>query len=236
MDVLGVDRRRLGSVLLVFGSTGVVLSGIVALSLVLGGLSVRSLADELETTRLAFVELLDRTSVSMGNAALATTNLVGTLESTETTLVDTSTTLDDLAGAVASLAGALDFSILGQQPLVGAAEAFTGVADRLRTFSGDLDAVAVDLVSNQRDLDEIAVDLRDAQRRIDALAERVAAFERTDEIVTMLSLGVVLLGAVAAWIAVSGALVAWIGWRLRQTARDGQDEVASAAEPDPPGP
>jgi hypothetical protein len=235
MQTLGVDGRRLGGALAVFGSLGVALAGIVAVALVVGGLSIRSLADDLEATRLAFVDSLERTSASMSDAATATANLGATLGSTETTLVDTSTTLADLAGAVDSLAGALDFSILGQQPLLGAAEGFAGVADRLRTFSGDLDAVAVDLVANQADLGEITADLRDLQAGVDALAERVDAFDRTEQLVATMSWGLVLLGAVAAWIAAAGAIAAWIGWRLRQIAggdsRDGDPGVADPSQP-----
>jgi len=236
MQTLGVDSRRLGGALVAFGSIGVVLAGIVALALVLGGLSVRSLADELEATRLAFVDSLERTSASMSDAATATANLRSTLESTQTTLTDTSATLDDLAGAVDSLAGALDFSILGQQPLLGAAEAFAGVADRLRTFSGDLDAVAVDLVANQADLGEMTADLRDLQTGVDALAERVDAFDRTDQLVSMVSWGLVLLGAVAAWIATAGAIAAWFGRRLRRMAGADEGDDSPVEAGSSPGP
>lgn len=221
MQVLGVDGRRFGTALVAFGVVGVILAGAVAVALVLGGLSVRSLADDLEADRLALVESLESASGSMGNAATSTANAQETLGSTETAIRDANETLADLATSVDSLAGALDFEVLGQQPLAGAAASFAGLADTIRGFSDDLDAIAVDLVANQDDLERMAEGLRDLETRLTALATRVAAFDRTDEFVAMAAWSFVLLGAVAAWIAAAGALIAWVGWRLRQIAATG---------------
>lgn len=218
MRTLGIDDRRLGGGLVAFGLVGIVLAGIMALALVLGGLSVRSLGDELEADRLALVGSLEQMATSVGHTADLTGNVRATLVSTEAVIEDTKGTLVELAGAVDSLVGALGFEILGQRPLGPAAEPFAGLSERLKSFAGHLDLVAADLVANQDDLDELSADLADMEERIGALADRVDGFDRTDELVAMATWGLLLAGALAAWIAVAGGLIAWIGWRLRRPA------------------
>jgi hypothetical protein len=180
MQVLGLDRSRFGTALVAFGVVGVILAGIVAVALVVGGLSVRSLADELEADRVALVTTHEKTSESIGGAAAATANARATLGSTETAIRNANETLADLAASVDSLAAALDFEVFGQQPFAGAAESFAGLADTVRGFGDDLDAIAVDLVANQEDLDRMAAGLRDLEDRMAALATRVRAFDRID--------------------------------------------------------
>jgi hypothetical protein len=220
MATLGIDPRRLGTGLLAFGVIGALLAGVVAIVLVIGGLSARSLGDRLEADRVALVAALQRASDSIDGASVATGNVQATLDSTETVVGHTSDTLVSLGGAIDGLADALDFSILGQQPLAGAAAAFSGIGDQLRTYAEDLDAVAVDLAANQDDLTSIAADLDDLATRIDAVADRLDAFDRVEELVGLTVLGVVLMGAVVAWVAIAAGLLAWVGWRLRRTATD----------------
>lgn len=221
VESLGTDGRRLGGGLVAFGLVGLALAVVVAVALVLGGFAVRSMGDELEASRVALADSMSRASTSVGSAALATANMRATLESTEAALTRTGETLADVADALDALVGALDFSILGQQPLAGAADAFAGLADSMRGYADDVDAIAVDLRSNQQDLDDMTADLRDLQRRIDDLAERVEAFDRVDEIVAIASFGLLLVGALTAWIAIGGGLVAWLGWRLRRASGGG---------------
>ncbi len=216
MQTLGIDDRRFGSALLVFGLVGVLVAGIVAIALLLGGVQVRSMADELEADRLALVDSLKDASVAVGGASLAAANARATLGSTEAAIRNANETLLSLAESVDSLADALHFQVLGQQPLAGAADSFAALADQVRGFSDDLDAIAVDLVSNQKDLDDMSEGLRDLQRRLDALTTRIEEFDRVDELVSMASWGIVLLGAVVAWVAAAGGIVAWLGWRLRR--------------------
>lgn len=216
MERLGIDVHRFGTGLLVFGLVGLLLAGAVAIGLVAGAASVRSLEGSLEDDRNAAIEALGTVSLSLGHASQATGNLGTTLDTTRSTLQTTSTTLDTFADTSDALASGLGFSVLGQQPLAGAASKFAVLADQLRTFSGSTAKLANDLGRNQQDLVEITTDLQELQREVDQLSGRLEDFDGMSRLVDLFSWGLLLLAGLATWVAAAGALCAWVGWRLRK--------------------
>jgi hypothetical protein len=215
MERLAADPRRLGTVLLSFGTVGVVLAGILAVSLVAGALATRSLDERLEADRASLVSTLERAGTAVDNAARATDNLGTTLATTARTLDDTGAALADLAGAAAALGKALDVSILGQRPLADAAARFAEFGGRLEVFAVDASDLAGNLDTNRRDIGEIAADLRFVSERLDQLGTRVAEFDRLAELVGMLTMAALLAGGLVAWMAAAAGFCAWAGWQLR---------------------
>jgi hypothetical protein len=65
MDWLGVDLRRMGTTLLVFGVIGMVIAGIVAAGLIGGAIAARNLDDRLAAERVRLVQTLDRVDAAM---------------------------------------------------------------------------------------------------------------------------------------------------------------------------
>jgi hypothetical protein len=216
MERFGLDAHRSGTAMLAFGVVGLLLAAVVAVGLVAGALRIGSLQTNLEDDRQAAVEGLEAVSASLGHAAVGVTNLGATLETTQTALEDMSSTLGSFADTTDSLANGLGFSVLGQQPLLGAAQGFRDLSGQLRTFSATTGQLAVDLARNQGDLVATTADLEELQRQVDKLTARLQSAEGIGPLVTFLAWGIVLLAALVAWIAAAAALVAWLGWRLRR--------------------
>jgi hypothetical protein len=225
MQALVRDPRRTGTALLVFGIVGVFLAAVLAIGLFFGAARAASLGDRLESARTSLVETLQDASFSVGRTALATANLGATVRSSEQALRDTSDLLRDASTAVDSLATAIDISILGQRPFDAAAAQLEALADSLAVTSGSTDELASDLVSNAADLEAIEEELRAIQARLDEAAAELEAGSDLGPLVGMLTLGLVLVGALALWIAIAAGLVAWLGRRLRALDRGMQGDA-----------
>jgi hypothetical protein len=61
----------------------------------------------------------------------------------------------------------------------------------------------------------LAADIGTIETQVAELADRVSDFDRTDEIVGLLTGAILLGGLLVAWLAVAAGLCAWLGWRLR---------------------
>ncbi|HEU0244768.1 MAG TPA: hypothetical protein VFQ75_12770, partial [Candidatus Limnocylindrales bacterium] len=119
MDWLGVDLRRMGTTLLVFGVIGMVVAGIVAAGLIGGAIAARNLDERLAAERVRLVKTLDRVDDAMAQTATTIENAGATLDTTSGTLASASGVLAQVAATSDDLSGSLDFSILGSQPLAG---------------------------------------------------------------------------------------------------------------------
>ena len=69
MEWLGVDRRRLGTGMLVFGLAGMVIAGIVAVALVMGAFAARDLDERLAADQARIAQSLERLSGTMESLA-----------------------------------------------------------------------------------------------------------------------------------------------------------------------
>ncbi len=216
MDWLGVDLRRMGTTLLVFGVIGMVVAGIVAAGLIGGAIAARNLDERLAAERVRLVKTLDLVDDAMAQTATTIENAGATLDTTSGTLASASGVLAQVAATSDDLSGSLDFSILGSQPLAGAAAKFGDLAAQVRGFQAKAEALSDNLSVNATDTTALATEVDGLRTELAALTERVDTFEATGELVGLLVGGILLVGLLVAWLAVAGAGCAWLGLRLRR--------------------
>jgi hypothetical protein len=215
MDTLGVAPRRLGTVLLVLGIVGVLLAGIVALGLIGGAYAARNLDDRFQADQARVGAALDRLTTVVGSVQAGATNASVTLATASETVGDAGILSDELAAISDGLAQALEIDILGSRPFSGVSPRFRDLGDRARLLGQDARDLAEDLATNSGDVSSLAVDIGTIETQVAELADRVSDFDRTDEIVGLLTGAILLGGLLVAWLAVAAGLCAWIGWRLR---------------------
>lgn len=216
MDVLGMDRRRLGAALLAFGLTGVLLAGVIAAGLIGGAVAARNLDERLVADQERIAAALTRLTVSMESLAITTENAGETLTTSAATVAEAQAVLRDTAAAAGALSSALDISILGSKPFAGASERIGALALRIAAFDEQAGTLAQNLQTNAGDVTAMTAQLRELRSQVQELATAVADFDRIDQIVDLAIGGIALGGLLVAWVAVGAALCAWVGWRLRR--------------------
>jgi hypothetical protein len=216
MDWLGVDLRRMGTTLLVFGVFGMVVAGIVAVGLIWGAIAARDLDERVATERVHLVQTLDRVDAAMAQTVTTIDNAGGTLGTTSETLASAADVLSQVATTSDELSTSLNFSILGSQPLSRAASRFGDLAVQVRGFEGKAKALADNLAVNSGDTTALATEVDGLRGDLAALTKRVDSFQPTGDLVALLVGGILLLGLLVAWLAVAGAGCAWFGLRLRR--------------------
>jgi hypothetical protein len=221
VDWLGIERRRLGTGMVIFGVVGVLLAGVIGLGLIAGAVSMRNLDDRLTTQQASVAESLDRASTSLSQLASTTDHASTTLATSGVAVAHAGQGLDELANVSSDLQQTLDISILGQHPLASAASKFGDLGRRAREFSGDAAALAAALATNAADVSTLATPIRSLQDRATALSDQVRNYEGTGKLVGLLTVGVLLVGLMVVWLAVLALGVAWAGWRLRRAVPPG---------------
>jgi hypothetical protein len=217
MTLLGIERRRAGTALLVFGVIGIVLAGVIALALVGTAIATRDLDARLEADQVRLAETLDELAVTTAAAVRSIENASATLGTSATSVDHAREVLDELASATDSLADSLGITIFGNQPFAGTAQRFRTFSDRVRVFSEDATGIATSLTTNSDDLTALAERVTLMEDQLNNYAERVAGSERIGQIGTWIALSVLLGGLLAAWLAVAAGACAWVGWRLRNS-------------------
>jgi hypothetical protein len=231
MEWLGVDRRRLGTGMLVFGLVGMVIAGIVAVALVYGAFAARNLDERLAADQAQITSSLERVSVSMESLATTTANAGTTLTTTSQVLIDAQLVLDQAADTLTTLASALNISILGSQPFATASQRMTELAASVSSFESRAAALGENLHQNAVDAEAMTGRIEDLGEEVDTLSERIDGFDRIGELVNLLIGGIVLAALLTAWVAFAAAFCAWAGWRLRR-----QAVVVSVPVAEPPYP
>jgi hypothetical protein len=216
MEWLGVERRRLGTALLAFGLIGMILAGIIAAGLIAGGIAARNLDDRISADQVRLSASLHRITTSIDKLATTTDHAAATLNTTSALIDEAGVVIEDLAGVSDELASNLDFSILGQQPLAGAANRFSEFGARLRTFQGMTGGLADNLDTNADDLTSLTAEVEQIGVMTEDLADRVDAFDQAGAIISLIVGGIILGGILVAWLAIAAAFCAWAGWRLRK--------------------
>ena len=235
MAWLGVDRRRMGTALLVFGVIGMVLAGIVAAGLIAGAIAARNLDDRIAADQARLVQTLDRIDATMAQTVTTIGNAGATLNTTSETIGSAADVLGRVAETSDELSQSLDFSILGSQPLQGAATRFGQLAATPGRSRTRPPASPTTSASNAGDTAALADRVDELRDEVSALESRIASFEVTGQLVWLLVGGILLLSLLVAWLAVAGAGCAWFGYRLRTLGA----EVAAAPPrnmPPTPGP
>jgi C4-dicarboxylate-specific signal transduction histidine kinase len=216
MTVVGVERRRAGTALLVFGVIGVLLAGVIALALVGTAIATRDLDERLEADQARLAETIDELAVTTASATRSMQNASTTLETAGSAVLDARDVLDDLAASTDSLADSLGITILGNQPFAGTAQRFRTFSERVRVFSEDASGIATALSTNSADMATLAERVALMETQLNSYAERIAESERIGQIGTWIAVSVLLGGLLAAWLAVAAAACAWVGWQLRK--------------------
>lgn len=219
MDGIGIDARRFGTALLVFGIIGALVAGTVAVGLAGAAIAARNLDDRLASDQARIVAALERVDATMGRLVTTTANASTTLATTSEALGSAGDVLGGLGATAEELSTSIDISILGSRPLAGAAARFGELAVQARSFQGDAQRLAGNLAVNAADVDGLAGELALLRTELDSIAERVAGFEATGEIVGLLVGATLLLAVLAGWLAVAGLFCAWLGLRLRRIDR-----------------
>jgi methyl-accepting chemotaxis protein len=220
MEWLGVDRSRLGTALLLFGVIGMVLAAVIAAGLVGGAISARNLNDRLQSEQVQLVEMLGRLNDSVDHLATSTDNAGQTLRTTQAVVEAVGGVASGLGSTASRLGSALDVNILGQRPFAGAAESLGSVSTQLDTLGTQVTALATNVETNADDMSQVAVRVREMSQDLKTITDRIEAFDRTGEVVSLIVGGILLGGLLVAWIAIAAAFCAWVGWRLRHIGRE----------------
>ncbi len=216
MEWLGINRRRLGTGMLVFGLAGMVMALVVTVTLILGAVAARDLDTRLEADQATIAGSLTRLSVTMESLAITTQNAGATLETSSETLTDARDVLERTTTTLVSLADSLNIDIFGSRPLAKAAENLAELARTLATFEGKAEALALNLHQNAADVTVMTDQIRQLKVQVNELASRIAGFDRIGEMVNLLLGGIVLAALLTAWVGVAGGFCAWVGWKLRR--------------------
>ncbi len=217
MDVLGFDRRRLGTGLLLFGLLGVVLAVVVGGALVAGAYAVRELDQRLLDDQARIAAALTRVSVTMESLAITAEHAGTTLDEASGALGDARDLLGDVADTTVAVAGAIDIDILGNRPFSAASERLQSLARTVSTFQGDAERLALALSANSADAVAMTEQVRGFKGQLNELAARVAGFDRIDQLVGLVVGGIVVGGLLTVWVGIGAAFCAWVGLRLRRT-------------------
>ena len=216
VDWLGIEARRLGTGMLVFGIVGLVIAAILGIGLIAGAFAARDLDTRLEADRIRIADSLHQVSDSMTALAATTEHAGTTLQTSGQTIAEAKAVLDSAATSAQALSESLNVSILGSQPFANASQRLAELATTLTAFESKADDLAANLDQNATDASAMADKVRAMQAEVDVLATRVEDFDRIGEIVNLVLGGIVLGGLLTAWVAVGAAFVAWAGWRLRR--------------------
>ena len=174
MTLLGVDQRRAGTAMLVFGVIGIVLAGLIALALVGTAVAARDLDERLMAEQAQLAETIDELATTTAAVVTSMENAAATLETSSTSILHARDVLDALATATTSLADGLEISILGSQPFAGAAARFRTFSEQVAIFREDAAGISDRLTTNADDMSALAVRVESMETRLRDYAERIA--------------------------------------------------------------
>lgn len=229
MEWLGINRRRLGTGMLVFGLAGLVMAAVVAMALILGAFAARDLDERLAADQARIAASLTRLSVTMESLATTTQNAGTTLETSSEALSEARDVLETTSTTLVSLADSLNIQILGSRPLARASENLAELARTIATFEGKAQTLAINLHQNATDVTVMTDQIRQLKAQINELASRITGFDRIGEMVALLLGGIVLAALLTAWVGVAGGFCAWVGWKLRRIAAADGSTAADAS-------
>jgi uncharacterized phage infection (PIP) family protein YhgE len=233
MEWLGINRRRLGTGMLVFGLAGLVMALVVAVALVLGAFAARDLDTRLEADQAKIAASLTRLSVTMESLATTTNNAGTTLQTSSDALTEARDVLEKTSTTLVSLADSINIDIFGSRPLAKASENLAELARTVAAFEGKAETLALNLHQNATDVSVMTGEIRDLKDQVNELASRIAGFDRIGEMVNLLLGGIVLAALLTAWVGVAGGFCAWVGWKLRRLA---VTDMATSLAADPADP
>ena len=213
-------RRRLGTGLIAFGGTGIVLV-IAAALLVLGSLgAVGDAATGFDRQRTEILSMLEPAAAALSDAGNSASHAGASLSEASDASRRAADLTERLATSFQGMAGLGALEIFGTRPFAAVASQFTDVAGQSVALSADLTSTADALATNVADSQSVAGDLQD-------LADRLRQLETTLQAsggsggssgsvgLPVAAAEVVLLGLLA-WLLVPAVVSIWLGARLVQ--------------------
>jgi hypothetical protein len=214
--------RVLGSLLIVYGLSGVVLLGLLAGTLAPPLDEIEVLAASVGEQRTAALDALDEAATTARQTATSVRNV-------DTSLAQAKVATDRAAGLSAGvalsmreLAAAMTIDLFGIQPLIGLVPSFEASATNLDLLATDLAAIGTALDTSRGDTATVAGGMDDLAASIDQLRDAVA--DSPDLSVTVGALEPLRVGLLAlmAWLllAAIGCVLAGFGcwWATRRRA------------------
>jgi hypothetical protein len=214
--------RVLGSLLIVYGLSGVVLLGLLAGTLAPPLDEIEVLAASVGEQRTAALDALDEAATTARQTATSVRNV-------DTSLAQAKVATDRAAGLSAGvalsmreLAAAMTIDLFGIQPLIGLVPSFEASATNLDLLATDLAAIGTALDTSRGDTATVAGGMDDLAGSIDQLRDAVA--DSPDLSVTVGALEPLRVGLLAlmAWLllAAIGCVLAGFGcwWATRRRA------------------
>ena len=220
----GWPRRRLGSALIGFGATGLVLLVTLAILVALSLDGLGRAATDLATQRAEAMAMLEPAAAALDEAATRAANAGASLTSAGAAARRAADLTSQLAGAFDGLAQLGSFEILGARPFGDLTGQFTGVAAEARALSTDLTTTGGALDANVADSTAVAADLRALADQLGRLRDAAAASgsaPATDPATagTLVRLTLFVILALLAWLAVPAIVSIEIGRRWRRESR-----------------
>jgi hypothetical protein len=212
------DRRRLGTVLLIYGALGTILFVGMLIGLVAAGSILSDAPDRAAAGIERVVRVLDSTADTLASVETTLGNAGSTLTTTAQTIDGAASTLSGIGDNLDSIGSGLTaFSILGATPLAAIGGSVSSLGDQVSGIGGQIGSISSGLTTNATDTATVAADI--AELRIELVELRnalvgldLSSFARTVSLVRYALL------AVVAWLALGSTGLTWFGWRLR---RDG---------------
>jgi hypothetical protein len=162
-------KNRKGVVIIIIAAV-VILLGVIGCVFSIGGsISVKNFKLDLpETTRLASAigGGLDTSTTTIENLSAALKNGSKTVREAKDSLYNVRDILNNTATAVKSIADAMDFSIFGFQPLLGASEYFGKVGTSIGELEDKIIDIADNIDVNAADVEKIADNLEDLSLKL----------------------------------------------------------------------
>jgi hypothetical protein len=206
--------RRLGWLLSIYGVVGVVAAIAVLVGSIVVGYQVSRLRDAVATQRQAIISTLDSTILLLGTVTTASGNIQIALDNTSATLGQAQGLAKSAADAANAVAGFADFTIFGQQPLAGVADAFGNVAAQSAQVADQIDKVGTSLGDLSGDLQAAVPALQEIQAKTQEAKDDLAAADRLDDLPTFIGIGIILVGIYLAWLGMTALGALWLGRRM----------------------
>ena len=206
--------RRLGWLLTIYGLVGVVAAIAVLVGSIVLGYQVSRLRDAVATQRQAIISTLDSTILLLGTVTTASGNIQIALDNTSATLGQAQGLAQSAADASDAVAGFAGFTIFGQQPLAGVADAFKNVAAQSAQVADQIEKVSASLSDLSGDLQAAVPALQEIQAKTQLAKDELAAADRLDDLPGYIGIGIVLVGIYLAWLGMTALGALWLGRRM----------------------
>jgi hypothetical protein len=209
--------RRLSTGLIAYGAIGLVIAllGLVALVWVSG--RIGSLAERTSAQVDAVVATLDETSTALTDAGATAGSFSSTLSVTASTVGQAAEAVRAVQPRLADLEAQFrSISILGNQPLAGAADMVGQISAGIVGLDVRLDQIGASLEDNEDALAQNERSLTALGVRVGEIADRLRAGGIDDGLADVQAIVTIVMLVFTAWTAVPAVGALGLGWWLRR--------------------